>query len=86
MLFSMLCLRTILFYSETTVNMNSINTYVYNMWHGGGNSTTAEEVSNIPRDRQLLFDMVTKRDFLEMEASLWLNGRSQNVAKGWLST
>ena len=30
--------------------------------------------------------MVTKRDFLEMEASLWLNGRSQNVAKGWLST
>ena len=30
--------------------------------------------------------MVTKWDFLEMEASLWLNGRSQNVAKGWLST
>ena len=30
--------------------------------------------------------MVTKRDFLEMEASLWLNGKSQNVAKGWLST
>ena len=30
--------------------------------------------------------MVTKQDFLEMEASLWLNGRSQNVAKGWLST
>ena len=30
--------------------------------------------------------MVTKRDFLEMEASLWLNERSQNVAKGWLST
>ena len=24
--------------------------------------------------------------FLEMEASLRLNGRSQNVAKGWLST
>ena len=40
--------------------------------------------SNIPRDRQLL--MVTKRDFLEMEASLWLNKKSQNgsVAKGWL--
>ena len=30
--------------------------------------------------------MVIKRDFLEMEASLWLNGKSQNVAKGWLST
>ena len=30
--------------------------------------------------------MVTKRDFLEMEASLWLNGKSRNVAKGWLST
>ena len=30
--------------------------------------------------------MVTIRDFLEMEASLWLNGMSQNVAKGWLST
>ena len=30
--------------------------------------------------------MVTKRDFLEMEASLWLNGKSQNVAKGWLPT
>ena len=30
--------------------------------------------------------MVTKRDFLKMEASLWLNGKSQNVAKGWLST
>ena len=32
--------------------------------------------------------MVTKRDFLKMEApmSLWLNERSQNVAKGWLST
>ena len=30
--------------------------------------------------------MVTKWDFLEMEASLWLNGKSQNVAKGWLST
>ena len=30
--------------------------------------------------------MVTKRDFLEMEVSLWLNGRSQNVAKGWLPT
>ena len=30
--------------------------------------------------------MVTKWDFLEMEASLWLNGRSQNVAKGCLST
>ena len=30
--------------------------------------------------------MVTKRDFLEMEASLWLNWKSQNVAKGWLST
>ena len=30
--------------------------------------------------------MVTKRDFLEMEASLWLNGKSQNVAEGWLST
>ena len=30
--------------------------------------------------------MVTKWDFLEMEASLWLNGRSQDVAKGWLST
>ena len=30
--------------------------------------------------------MVTKRDFLEMEASLWLNERSQNVAKGGLST
>ena len=30
--------------------------------------------------------MVTKRDFLEMEVSLWLNERSQNVAKGWLST
>ena len=27
--------------------------------------------------------MVTKWDFLEMEASLWLNGKSQNVAKGW---
>ena len=26
--------------------------------------------------------MVIKRDFLEMEASLWLNGKSQNVAKG----
>ena len=25
--------------------------------------------------------MVTKRDFLEMEASLWLNGTSQNVLK-----
>ena len=30
--------------------------------------------------------MLTKRDFLEMEASLWLNERSQNVAKGGLST
>ena len=30
--------------------------------------------------------MVTKWDFLEMEASLWLNKKSQNVAKGWLST
>ena len=30
--------------------------------------------------------MVTKEDFLEMEASLWLNERSQNVAKGRLST
>ena len=30
--------------------------------------------------------MVTKRDFLEMEASLWLNERFQNVAKGRLST
>ena len=30
--------------------------------------------------------MVTKRDFLEMKASLWQNGKSQNVAKGWLST
>ena len=30
--------------------------------------------------------MVTERDFLEMEASLWLNERSQNVARGWLST
>ena len=29
---------------------------------------------------------MTKRDFLEMEVSLWLNERSQNVAKGWLST
>ena len=27
-----------------------------------------------------------ENDFLEMEASLWLNGKSQNVAKGWLST
>ena len=32
------------------------------------------------------FNIVTKWDFLEMKASLWLNGRSQNVAKGWLST
>ena len=30
--------------------------------------------------------MVTKQYLLEMEASLWLNKRSQNVAKGWLST
>ena len=30
--------------------------------------------------------MVTKRDFLEIEASLWLNEKSQNFAKGWLST
>ena len=30
--------------------------------------------------------MVTKQDFLKMEASLWLNERSQDVAKGWLST
>jgi hypothetical protein len=30
--------------------------------------------------------MVTKRDFLEMELSLKLNERSQNVAKGGLST
>ena len=28
--------------------------------------------------------MGTKRDFLEMEASLWLNGKSQNVAKSCL--
>ena len=37
---------------------------------------------------QLSFSVawLSKRDFLEMEASLWLNGRSQNVAKGWLST
>ena len=27
----------------------------------------------------------TKRDFFEMEASLWLNGKTQNVTKGWLS-
>ena len=26
-----------------------------------------------------------KREFLKMEASLWPNGRSQNVAEGWLS-
>ena len=30
--------------------------------------------------------MVTKKDFLEMEASLWLNERSQNFAKGGSST
>ena len=30
--------------------------------------------------------MVTKWDFLEMEESLWLNEKSQSVAKGWLST
>ena len=30
--------------------------------------------------------MVTKPDFIEMKASLWLNKRSQYVAKGWSST
>ena len=30
--------------------------------------------------------IVPKRDFLKIEASLWLNESYQNVAKGWLST
>ena len=30
--------------------------------------------------------MVTQRDFSKWKRHLWLNGRSQNVAKGWLST
>ena len=70
------------------------------LWYGGGNSTTAEEVSRLqrlfPNPSWLVWGraahhqkltptfpwigrhlIVTKRDFLEMEASLWLNEKSR---------
>ena len=69
--------------------------------YGGRNSTTAEEISRfqrlfpkgIPHPKHAptfpgidSYLMVTKWDFLEMEASLWRNERLLNVAEGWLST
>ena len=43
--------------------------------------SVAKETRVFPSISQLpsIINMVTKRDFLEMEASLRLNGRSQNV-------
>ena len=90
---------------HTDIFVYFVSSLLFIKWYGGGNSTSAEEVSRFqrlfPNPSWLVWGrasryqklaptfpgidsclMVTKRDFLEMEASLWLNGKSQNVAKG----
>ena len=99
---------TYLFDLVERCSINILYTQTFCERYGGGNSTTAEEVSRFqclfPNPNWLVWKgipppktcsnfpgidsclMVTKRDFLKMEASLGLNERSQNVAKGGLST
>ena len=61
----------------------SISSLILASWYEGGHPTT-KITPTLPWMDNCL--MVTERDFLEMEVSLWLKRVIPSVTKGWLST